>query len=412
VINLTSNFIIQGTATGRSHVFIKSTMPQHLWYGKLRYMGPRINDTVVKGRYSLHNHHCIDGSRVVSDGSTSGEAQFLYPTQETAQYRGLISQDSANWSFVAHESHGIYFYDCIGYNNTDDCFAWDFAPPDSGISEDPTHDATFDSCGAFKTTPRGPQTNRISGFTLAKGEKLSNRMFNCVTAGLGPTLAAGGPADGNGFRWVSAPDVGVWDFHDNMSHNICAHPWHIWQNDTFDTHVIVNHKAYFCGTSGLMGAYDNCYIVQDMQAYRCGPVNQQATSDGDPNLMLWNNLNWDSTGGTSAYAVTLKDSTVPPGVTGTMRFVDPILKGYTSTTPIQVNQPRKSDVTYQFVRARVGAGGDDLQASSFKWETSTAIGVKVEWQTKDDARAYRITKTASGTTGAVPISLFAPPAGS
>jgi hypothetical protein len=409
VINLTSNVTIQGTATGRSHVFIKSSMPQHLWYVKLRYMGPRKSDTVVKGRYALHNHHCIDGSRVVTDGGTSGEAQFLYPTPETAQYRGLVSQDSANWSFVAHESHGIYFYDCITYQVTDDSFAWDFAPPDTGVAEDPTHDFTADSCGAFKITPRGPQTNRLAGFTLARGEKLSNRIFNCVTAGLGPTLAAGGPADGNGFRWVSPPDVGVWDFHDNLSHNICAHPWHVWQNDTFDTHVIVNHKAYFCGSAGLMGAYDNCYIVQDMQAYQCGSVQQQATSDGVPNLMMWNNLNWDNTGGSARpYAIILKDSTVPPGIQGIMRFTDPVLKGY-STNAVQINQPRQSDVIYQFVRARLGALGSDMNAGSFKWEPATAVGVKVQWQTAA-GQAFQSIKTTSGVQ-TTSILKFAPDAG-
>ena len=66
VINLTRNARIEGTPTGRTHIFIRSSTPQSIRYAQIRYAGPRQNTSpateFVLGRYGLHFHHCDDGS--------------------------------------------------------------------------------------------------------------------------------------------------------------------------------------------------------------------------------------------------------------------------------------------------------------------------------------------------------------
>ena len=66
VMNLSRNVVIEGTPTGRAHIWISSTSPQMLSNVELRYLGPAKAsdpDASVLGRYPLHFHHAHDGSR-------------------------------------------------------------------------------------------------------------------------------------------------------------------------------------------------------------------------------------------------------------------------------------------------------------------------------------------------------------
>lgn len=76
VLNLTRNVRIEGTGDGtanpstnhRAHIWIRSDKPQIVNYVAIRYMGPRkvvdsSSTEVILGRYALHFHHAMDGSR-------------------------------------------------------------------------------------------------------------------------------------------------------------------------------------------------------------------------------------------------------------------------------------------------------------------------------------------------------------
>ncbi len=123
VMNLTRNVCIEGTPTGRAHIFIRSTSKQYIKFAAIRYMGPRKDTSgdgvaeLVAGRYGLHFHHCMDSSR----GSL---------------VEGNVIRDTGNHSYVPHISHGITFLNNIAYNVLETAFWWD--------PGDPTHDVVYD----------------------------------------------------------------------------------------------------------------------------------------------------------------------------------------------------------------------------------------------------------------------------
>ena len=113
VLNLNRNVRIEGTATGRSHILIRSTMPQTLQNTALRYMGPRKDadgngrTDMVAGRYAIHFHHCMDGSI----GS---------------QVTGNVVYQCGNHAYVPHVSHGINMSNNVAYDCLEIAFWWDF----------------------------------------------------------------------------------------------------------------------------------------------------------------------------------------------------------------------------------------------------------------------------------------------
>ena len=123
VINLTRNVRIEGTATGKSHIFIRSTKPQTVNYAALRYMGPRKDRSgdkikeLIAGRYGLHFHHAENGSR----GSV---------------VLGTVIRDTDSHSFVPHVSHGVSLKENVAFNVLETAFWWD--PGDA------THDISYD----------------------------------------------------------------------------------------------------------------------------------------------------------------------------------------------------------------------------------------------------------------------------
>ncbi len=239
VLNLTRNARIEGTPTGRTHIFIRSTSIQILKFASLRYLGPRKDRNgdgikeLVAGRYGLHFHHCNDGSR-------------------NSVVIGNVIRDCGNHSYVPHISHGILFKDNVSYNTLETSFWWD--------PGDPTHDVIYDHNivalgnyvnGARDMNAEDAPTFSVSGFALNTGD--GNVCRNNVVVGAG----MGDFADGGGYNWEAVINEGVWIFHDNIAHNNdCG--IRIWQNSTRN-HVIETYTAYHNKVGIFHGAYANSY---------------------------------------------------------------------------------------------------------------------------------------------------------
>ena len=251
VLNLTRNVRIEGTAKGRSHVFIHSSAPQHVDYVGIRYMGPRKRQDddeftdLIAGRYGLHFHMNEDADRGVV-------------------VQGVVVRDTASHAFVPHKSHGITFRDDISYNTTEDAFWWDQNPVSAGETPpEPldfyeTRDVVYDRDVAAKLYAipafRGyTQT----GFNLGSGS--NNTITNSVTVGnLGGSTASG-------FAWPASASAqpNAWRFDSNVAHNNAEDGLFVWQNTGYGPHLTDNFLAYHNGHCGIKhGAYGNSYIYR------------------------------------------------------------------------------------------------------------------------------------------------------
>lgn len=265
VMNLTRNVEIAGTGTGgrdpdtngRTHVFVHSTRPQQIKYVTIRLVGPRPAHVSTKrpigaeqafpppmdttGRYGLHFHHNLDGSR-----GTIVE--------------GTVVRDAGNHAYVPHLSHGITFRNTISYNTFHDAYWWDgpTCPPPCNLANhrqykreaDPTDDLLVDGAIAAKVRS-GSDVHRLSAFELGRGSR--NTVRNSVAVGVQDMPQA------NGFEWPEGHE-GIWTFADNVSHNNARNGVLVWQN-TDRPHVIRRLTAYHNDVGILHGAYTNDYLV-------------------------------------------------------------------------------------------------------------------------------------------------------
>ncbi len=236
VMNLTRNVRIEGTPLGRTHVFIRSTRPQGVSNVAIRHVGPRVDAAnLVLGRYGLHFHHCMDGSR----GSL---------------VESVVIRDAGNHAFVPHMSDGTTFRNCMAYEVQEDAFWWDVP--------ELTHDTLIDRCIAARVSAdtRAPGYYTLNGFTHGHGT--GNRCIGSVAVGV-----VGGKT-ASGFNWPSqAPADGMngeWLHEDCVSHNNRYNGIYVWQNDPLLGHVITRFLAYRNGGAGIKhGAYTNSYLYQD-----------------------------------------------------------------------------------------------------------------------------------------------------
>ncbi len=249
VANLTRNVRIEGTATGRTHIFIHASAVQNITAAAMRYMGPRktqqgVANSLVSGRYGLHFHHAEDGSR----GSLID---------------CCVIRDCGNHSFVPHGSHGITFDQCVSYNTLEDAYWYDL-----GHS---THDLLYKDClaarigyvpraldmdlWAIDTSDKVPSLG-ANGWLLGRGDM--DKIKGCVVVG-----SSGDPHAKGGFLWPTRDEnspEGVWDFSDNLAHN-CNCGLVVWQNTQLN-HTNRNYKGYSNGIDGFHGAYQNNYIYE------------------------------------------------------------------------------------------------------------------------------------------------------
>jgi hypothetical protein len=239
VLNLTRNVRLEGTSTGRAHVFINSKRQQHLRDVGIRHMGPRRDGDGVVGRYGLHFHMCGYASR----GSI---------------VERVVVRDCGSHAFVPHGSHGISFRDCISHATVDDAYWWD--QRSGGLPGGPaTNDVRFEGCVASSVTSDPPYRGfRLTGFNLGVGRR--NSITGCVAT------SVGGSKDSAGYTWPEAAGD-VWGFTDNVSHNNAAHALFTWQNN-HEAHEISRFVGYHNGGSGIAhGAYNNGYRYADSVLY-------------------------------------------------------------------------------------------------------------------------------------------------
>jgi hypothetical protein len=367
VLNLTRNVRIEGTSTGRSHVFIRSTQVQTIQFVQIRHMGPRKpagrSSSDVLGRYGLHMHHCHDGLR----GTV---------------VEGVVVRDGGSHGFVPHMTNGVTIRNSIAYNLNEDGFFWDH--------EELSNDIVLDGCVAALIDPPvgsgGYYT--VSGFNLQDGDR--NTCRNCVAVGVQ------GAKTSSGYQWPSrGPNFGVWTFENCLAHNNASDGIYAWQNDGHD-HVLTNFESYRNGKSGVEhGAYTNRYLYQGGYLYQDGW--SRNTQPGPASLVLhavsnvqgtplsFKNMTFDG-GGVTPNGVLLTKRTKPAGVA--TPFVECHFTGHTGTVVI-VDDGRRAKGLHDFVRCTVGSERRDLEPKDFK-VLSMAQGSLIRVQRAKSNSAFSI----------------------
>jgi hypothetical protein len=263
VLNLTRNVNIEGTRGGRTHIFTRSHKPQTIKYLGVRHMGPRQRDKkgpehtkVVVGRWPVHFHHAMGGSR----GSI---------------VQGVVAREVGSHAYVTHMSHGVKFRSCIAYDVLEDPYWWD--------KFDKTNDTVVDSCVAAKVdSDSKDQLGTIYGFVLGLGS--GNVARNCVATGIMGTPRT----DTGGYGWLEK-NGGKWIFEDNVSHNNLNDGLFNWLNSG-DVHSVARFITYRNGRAGLeVGAYENRHQFEEcISTENRYSVILHAVSKGTPPL-LFNN---------------------------------------------------------------------------------------------------------------------------
>jgi hypothetical protein len=238
IMNLSRPVRIEGTATGRSHIFIRSSKPHFISNAEFRYLGPRkdINNDghkeLVPGRYGLHFHHCEEGTR----GTV---------------VQNCVMRQVYNHAYVPHGSHGMVFRKNIAYDVTETPFWWD----EGHVSHDIMWDSNLVALAKFvphaisAPLPNGSPSFAVSAFQLGMGDgDTANNNIAIATTGRYEVMGA--------YNW-EADNEGVWEFKNNLAHN-CEGALRVWQN-TAKSHVIENFVAYHNGEGIFHGAYVNNY---------------------------------------------------------------------------------------------------------------------------------------------------------
>ena len=240
VFNITRDVVIEGTQNGRAHVLIRSTSPQTIKYARFEWLGPQQGSGTkrdgVLGRYPVHFHHCMNGSR----GS---------------EVIGNVVMNSGHRAFVPHVSHGILMHDNIAYNIHEDAFWYDRL-------EGPNDVTWSHNLVAKVTTIPSYRGYRLAAFWLGSG--VGNTAVNNVAVGVQ------GNKNATGYVWPEIPHAvfdggnAVWEFAGNVAHNNKVNGIFTWQN-TDAIHVITDFVAYRNGRAGIE---HGAYITN---GYRYGP---------------------------------------------------------------------------------------------------------------------------------------------
>jgi hypothetical protein len=264
IINLTRNVRIEGTANGRIHIFIRSSVPQTIKNVQIRYAGPRkANGAVtefVLGRYGLHFHHCDDGSI----GS---------------MVEGCVIRDCDSHSYVPHVSNGITMKGNVAYNVTEHAFWWD--------AQEFTHGSVWDGniVALTKFIPGSANSLTVTAFLLGIGD--DNVCTNNVVVG--------NPGDyrlGGAYLWDEGQITSTWIFNHNMAHN-CEGGLVSWQNNE-QHHVIEDFVMYNCDAGIFAGAYVNSYCYRNGQLYNAPIIIMAASLNS--NRARYENLVIDAAG--------------------------------------------------------------------------------------------------------------------
>jgi hypothetical protein len=246
VINLTRNVRIEGTANGRTHIFIRSVKPQSILNTQLRYIGPRKQQSgsdateFILGRYGFHFHHCMDGSiGTIIDG--------------------CVVRDAGSHAYVPHMSNGITMSNNVSYNTLESAFWWDFPDPTYNVKwiHNIVAGVSFVE-GSIGIDTDGAPTFGVNGFVLGLGD--GNTCDSNVVVGqqgLQTTNAA--------YDWEEMNVESAWHFKDNLAHNDSS-GLRSWQNNA-KNHVIENTTIYNCNLGVFHGAYGNNYTYKGGYLY-------------------------------------------------------------------------------------------------------------------------------------------------
>lgn len=280
--NLTRDVVIGGTADGGSHVFIRSQSHQNIKHVRFEHLGPqkfqgRSNEDgpvheKVLGRWALHFHHSDQGQR--------GDV-----------VEGVVVTESGAHAFVAHNSHGITFRDCIAHRTAYAQFWWDGIPEED--YESFTDDTSYVHCLASWRL-HSPEHDRQTGFDFRRGS--GNRMQDCTAVG-----GEWGGRDTSGMAWLSG--ASRWSMQGlNVSHNNAWHGAFSWANTSGDFDIR-NLVSYRNGTSGAFnGAYTNNTKYTDCIFYANG-VRLHALNRDPPLTQEWVNCLFDAAGAESCVSV-------------------------------------------------------------------------------------------------------------
>jgi hypothetical protein len=306
ILNLKRNVRIEGTATGRSHIMIRSTVAQTVQNAALRYLGPRKPQTssrgdMIAGRYALHFHHCRYGS----NGS---------------QVTGNVAYECGNHVYVPHVSHGINMSNNVVYDCIEVGFWWDEG------ADHMTHFITWNNNlmalnyyipGTSDQT--GTKTSTTSGGMLfGMGDNNVANGNVAVYCGLGYVRSKGA------FSW-EADNIGVWEFENNLAHsNHCA--VRVWQNTTHN-HTVFGLQCYNNLMHLFHGAYSNSYTYRDSVFYD-GEILIKASS-GNTNGVRLENCKFIQRNN-RPHAVVVSRGAVPTAEMQENLFFNCVFKGYTA----------------------------------------------------------------------------------
>lgn len=282
VINLTRNVRIEGTASGRTHIFIRTSVPQTIKYIQVRYIGPRKDRggsstaEFVLGRYGIHFHHC--------DNGTVGTL-----------VEGCVVRDTGSHCYVPHASNGITMKNNVAYNGMEIAFWWDVLDLTHGITWDGNLAAKLTFIHEALDTDSGDApTFASSGFLIGVGD--DNVCNNNVCIGTTGDFRAGGA-----YYWMEGKIESAWEFKNNMAHN-CHCGLISWQNN-LKNHVIENSTLYNNGMGIYHGAYQNTYLYTGGYVYN-SLITIKASS-GNTNKLRFENLIIDAAG--MDYAITMEE---------------------------------------------------------------------------------------------------------
>jgi hypothetical protein len=231
VINVTRDIVIEGPG----HIHIHSTKPQRIEYVQLRGLGLSRSGGPVLGRYALHLHFAIEGSR----GTI---------------IRGVAAVDSKGTVFVPHVSHGVTMIDNVSVNSLSEGLWWD--------ESDRTNDLVVDRLAVTGVNmPReiSSYTSRHSGVANKGGDRM--KITNSTASG------AWGSDQANGFDWPSGADnegPAMWEFNQgNVAHNNEGAGVRFWFNNKAP-HLVSNTILYRNTFAGIeTGAYTNSIRYTD-----------------------------------------------------------------------------------------------------------------------------------------------------
>ncbi len=360
LLNLTRNVRVEGTPSGYTHVFIRSSALSTIKNAAFRYVGP--DPAVIPGsddstgRYGLHIHMNGDWTRgMVVDG--------------------LVIRDTKAHAFVPHGSHGIKFLNTIAYNVRGEAYWWD--DPAGGMMNE-SDDIVFDRTVAARVTQAsGGNNHRLTAYYLGAGE--NPVITNSVAVG----VQAQSGANRSGFLWPE-DSQGTWFFNKNRAHNNGVNGIFVWQNNELP-HVIDNFLAYYNGHAGIEhGAYTNSYVYKNLTLLGNGvAIHSHALGEpgdnGFTDTQIWANV---KTNGGTLYI----DEHARP-LERPVRFVDCDLGR------VDVNDQGAVAGAYDFIRCGLEPSDFDLAQA----DPNDVFRVQ-----RSNGTAYRLT----GTGAVTPIAAF------